>query len=70
MDIPDLNQNVVLVIALLASLNRLVRLTFLSLRLFVREYRSFRVWLRTEGRAHNVGGAPRGPAYGRSDIDR
>jgi hypothetical protein len=55
MDIPDLNQNVVLVIALLASLNRLVRLTFLSLRLFVREYRAFRVWLRTDQRAHDAG---------------
>jgi hypothetical protein len=47
MGIPDVNQTVVLIIALLASLNRLVRLLFASARLCVREYLAFRAWLRT-----------------------
>ena len=46
MGIPDFNQTVVLTIALLVSLNRLVRLIFASLRLCIREYCAFRIWLR------------------------
>jgi hypothetical protein len=50
MGIPDFNQTVVLTIALLVSLNRLVRLIFASLRLCIREYCAFRIWLRARRR--------------------
>jgi hypothetical protein len=54
MGIPEVNQTLVLVIALLASLNRLVRLIFASARLCVREYVAFRTWLRTFDRDGGV----------------
>ena len=48
MDMPDLNHTLLLIIAVLVSLTRLVRLLFLTLRVCVKEYRKFRNWL------HNV----------------
>jgi len=57
MGIPDFTQTVVLTIALLASLNRLVRLIFASLRLCIREYCAFRAWLREFRRDMRNGGS-------------
>jgi hypothetical protein len=46
MDMPDLNHTLLLIIAVLVSLTRLVRLLFVTLRVCVKEYWKFRDWLR------------------------
>ena len=46
MEMPDLNHTLLLIIAVLVSLTRLVRLVFVVLRICVKEYCSFRNWLR------------------------
>jgi hypothetical protein len=46
MDMPDLNHTLLLLIALLVSLTRLVRLLFTALRVCVEEYCEFREWLK------------------------
>jgi hypothetical protein len=46
METSDFNASVLIAVAVLVSLARLVHVVFATLRTCVREYYSFRVWLR------------------------
>lgn len=49
-DNTDLNQTLIIAVVLLASVTRLIQLLFASLRVCVREYYEFRLWLRAIAR--------------------
>jgi len=52
----DVDSSVLVVIAVLVSLSRLVRVFFATLRICICEYRDFREWLATVRRDRQRGG--------------
>jgi hypothetical protein len=50
MESPDINEALLLAVAMLGSLTQIIRLLFGALRICVREYYEFRVWWRALAR--------------------
>ena len=72
MEMPDLNHTLLLIIAVLVSLTRLVRLVFVVLRVCVKEYCELRNWLRAYLRrgARGIGRLHPGPGGHEGDHER